>query len=231
MLKKFFLTAACVGLLASSAAAAQSSTDPAELGKKTYKAITDVGDQRYVKRDELPPVQSMDTAPASAKPGSYADKSARYTVYLANCTSGGMNPSLRDEAARKFDAMSETEFRKQLDLCPRAVQDRKEAAQMKVADTRVNADVDINIGNRPVYGNRGYGYGPAPAAYTYGRGYRSFDNVAADSLRVRSHGKDFNLRNTGGNTQACHPPRKLVRTDRCGPTPDGRGVRCAFDCR
>ena len=59
----------------------------------------------------------------------------------------------------------------------------------------------------------------------------SFDNVAAGSLSVRSKGRDYNLRKIGGNTRACHPPRELVRSDRCRPTPDGRGVRCQFDCK
>src|SRR3989344_2894476 len=59
----------------------------------------------------------------------------------------------------------------------------------------------------------------------------SFDNVAAGSLRVRSKGKEYNLRNIGGNTQACRPPRQLVRSERCVPTPDGRGIRCQFDCK
>jgi hypothetical protein len=63
----------------------------------------------------------------------------------------------------------------------------------------------------------------------HGQGYDTFDNVARESYQVRTaHGKVFNLRDIGGNTQNCQPPRHLVRSERC--TAIGGGIRCQFDC-
>lgn len=60
--------------------------------------------------------------------------------------------------------------------------------------------------------------------------YRSFDNVAADSLQVRSHGKNYNLRNLRGDTGTCQAPRQWHRTEQCVPKGDG-GVSCKMECR
>lgn len=71
----------------------------------------------------------------------------------------------------------------------------------------------------------------APAYAGGSGGYDTFENVARGSHKVTtSSGQTFNLRNIGGNTQACEPPRKLVRTEQCRSIPNG-GIRCKFDCQ
>ena len=148
--------------------------------------------------------QAQASTPKS-KAGEYAQHSAKYAEYIPNCRRAATtSPKLEDEAAKKVDAMSPIEFTKHVMAC-----------QM---NEKAVSDKNATVGAQAVYRRS------APA-------YRSFDNVAAESHRVRSRGKDYNLRNIGGNTMACNPPRQLVRSERCGPTPNGRGVRCQFDCR
>ncbi len=142
-------------------------------------------------------------------PGDYAGQSTRFNVAAKYCKGlTAMTPAGRDGAAKKLEALKEKEFREQTWDC-------------YDPDWRVNG-VNGNEDDTKA----------KPASYRKNTpAYRSFDNVAAESHHVRSRGKDYNLRNIGGNTGACNPPRQLVRSERCGPTPNGRGVRCQFDCR
>jgi len=160
------------------------------------------------------------TLPSSAQtpkeeiaPGDYAGQSTRFNVAAKYCKGlSTMTPAGRDAAAKKFEALKEKEFQEQAWDCY--------DPSWRVNGKRVVKNDDDNNDT------------PKPVSYRQSApAYRSFDNVAAGSHHVRSRGKDYNLRNIGGNTRSCNPPMQLVRSERCGPTPNGRGVRCQFDCR
>lgn len=63
------------------------------------------------------PIVPANASANAEKPGTYAQHSVKYIEFKANCQDAGMSPVLRDEAAKKLEAMSAAQFDKQIEFC------------------------------------------------------------------------------------------------------------------
>jgi hypothetical protein len=173
------------------------------------------------------------------KPGEYAQNSKIYAEFVANCQAAkGDTPTLKDEAAHLMEVLYKTN-RPQYDLqikgCQMALTvpkaqpkaEPKQTVMAQAAYIGANAEVEVGV--------RAPGYQARPNVYRPGIGlnrgqYRSFENVAADSLHVHTKtGKDYDLGNVRPGQKVCLPPQHLHRSERCTAIAGG-GINCKFDC-
>lgn len=167
----------------------------------------------------------MAAAQAYAQPGDYAKHSAVYAEFIANCkVAAGDTPSLRDEAAKRLEKMSAAERELQVEGCragvPKAQPQRQATNVPPALIMGAGAMVGRTIGHSF---DRRRGYRPG--------GYRSFDDIAEDSLHVHTRGgRDYDIRRVHAGNRQCLPPRQLHRSNRCHAIPGG-GINCELDCR
>lgn len=146
---------------------------------------------------------------AHAKSGDYARNSKIYAEFIANCGAAKNDPpKLRDEAAKRLEKMSRKQFMLQIKGCQMSLPPEQRGAQNHQLAAKAHAQAP-HVGEQ--------------------QAYNTFDNVAAGSLKVRSHGKSYSLRRMHGPTN-CPAPRHWYRTEKCMAIDHG-GVRCVMECR
>lgn len=180
-------------------------------------------------------VLSVGAAHAQAKqgePGYYSQNSKVYAEYIASC---GYNvevggPKLRDEAAHKLEKLKVTnpkQYDLQVEACqanmPKQAKAKAEAAKVTkvaVVKTETEEEETETTAPQPQHAVAGGALGPT---------YTSFNQVAAESLHVQSHGVNYNLKQMHGRDK-CPLPRHWHRTEQCTSI-GGGGVRCKMVCK
>lgn len=166
------------------------------------------------------------TTPASAQssqqvcPQDWTKCSPAQKLEVAKVTCG-RNLTEQDYAQMGLGPLSREDFLVKLQCIP----ERSAAPQQRVVNgVVVPEEDDDTVTPTPVQYRRGPGR-PMP------QGYGTFENVAADSLRVHTNSRgDFGLRNLRGSPELCQAPRRWHRTETCRPLPGG-GITCKMACR